>query len=163
MKSLIAALTLILLMCCPIALGMEPADIGVIESFFCSYRGESADAICSYEIRSYEIRRTDRGYLADISLLAGNRRIILSMTGEEVTALAEILGDLSAWDGFSEDNPNMLDGESFRLNIAYVDGVGVTARGSNAFPEGYFKVKSAIRDFFFNLMDQYGIDDYAYD
>ena len=102
MKSLIAALTLILLMCCPIALGMEPADIGVIESFFCSYRGESADAICSYEIR-----RTDRGYLADISLLAGNRRIILSMTGEEVTALAEILGDLSAWDGFSEDNPNM--------------------------------------------------------
>ena len=142
MKSLIAALTLILLMCCPIAPGMEPADIGVIESFFCSYRGESADAICSYEIR---------------------RRIILSMTGEEVTALAEILGDLSAWDGFSEDNPNMLDGESFRLNIAYVDGVGVTARGSNAFPEGYFKVKSAIRDFFFNLMDQYGIDDYAYD
>ena len=85
------------------------------------------------------------------------------MTGEEVTALAEILGDLSAWDGFSEDNPNMLDGESFRLNIAYVDGVSVTARGSNAFPEGYFKVKSAIRDFFFNLMDQYGIDDYAYD
>ena len=42
-------------------------------------------------------------------------------------------------------------------------GVGVTARGSNAFPEGYFKVKSAIRDFFFNLMDQYGIDDYAID
>ena len=41
--------------------------------------------------------------------------------------------------------------------------MGVTARGSNAFPEGYFKVKSAIRDFFFNLMDQYGIDDYAYD
>lgn len=158
MKSLIAALTLILLMCYPIALGMETADIGVIESFFFSYRGESADAICSYEIR-----RTDRGYLADISLLAGNRRIILSMTGEEVTALAEILGDLSAWDGFSEDNPNMLDGESFRLNIADVDGVGVTARGSNAFPEGYFKVKSAIRDFFFNLMDQYGIDDYACD
>ena len=116
MKSLIAALTLILLMCCLIALGMETADIGVIESFFFSYRGESADAICSYEIR-----RTDRGYLADISLLAGNRRIILSMTGEEVTALAEILGDLSAWDGFSEDNPNMLDGESFRLNIAYTE------------------------------------------
>ena len=52
---------------------------------------------------------------------------------------------------------------NIRLNIAYVDGVGVTARGSNAFPEGYFKVKSAIRDFFFNLMDQYGIDDYAID
>ena len=52
---------------------------------------------------------------------------------------------------------------NIRLNIAYVDGVGVTTRSSNAFPEGYFKVKSAIRDFFFNLMDQYGIDDYAYD
>ncbi|MGN0801549.1 MAG: hypothetical protein ACI4MF_03025 [Candidatus Faecivicinus sp.] len=159
MKSLIAAaLTLALLMCCPTALGGEAADIGAIESFCFSCSGESADAICSYEIR-----RTGRGYLADISLLTGNRRIILSMTGEEVTALAEILGDLSAWDGFFEDNPNMLDGESFRLNIAYADGSGVTAWGSNAFPEGYFKAKSAIRDFFFGLMDQYGIDEYACD
>lgn len=159
MKSLLAiALTLVLLMCCFPALGEKAADSKMIESFFYSHSGESSDAI-----RSYEIRKTDRGYLADIRLLVGYKRIILSMTEEEVTALAESLGDLSAWDGFSEDNPNMLDGESFHLDIAYTDGSSVAAWGSNAFPEGYYDIEQTIHAFFQRLMEQYGIDEYAYD
>ena len=159
MKSLLAAaLTLVLLMCCFPALGEKAEDSEMIESFFYSHSGESSDAI-----RSYEIRKTDRGYLVDISLLVGCKRIILSMTEEEVTALAESLGDLSAWDGFSEDNPNMLDGESFHLDIAYADGSTVAAWGSNSFPEGYYDIKLAIHAFFQELMEQCGIDEYAYE
>lgn len=159
MKSLLAiALTLVLLMCCFPALGEKAADSKMIESFFYSHSGESSDAI-----RSYEIRKTDRGYLADISLLVGRKRIILSMTEEEVTVLAENLGDLSAWDGFSEDNPNILDGENFHLDIAYADGSSVAAWGSNAFPEGYYDIEQTIHAFFQRLMEQYGIDEYAYD
>lgn len=123
-------------------------DTKMIESFFYSHSGESSDAI-----RSYEIRKTDRGYLADIRLLVGYKRIILSMTKEEVTALTESLGDLSAWDGFSEDNPNVLDGESFHLDIAYTDGSSVAAWGSNAFPEGYYDTEQTIHAFFQRLME----------
>lgn len=152
------ALILVLLICCFPALGEKAADVEMIESFFYSCSGESIDAI-----RSYEIRKTDRGYLADISLFAGRKRIILSMTEEEVTALAESLGDLYAWDGFSKDNPNMLDGESFHMSIAYADGSTVAAWGNNAFPEGYYDIKLAIHAFFQGLMEQYRIDEYAYE
>lgn len=155
MKHLIAAgLVLIMLMCCSAALGEESL---VIESFAYSYSGESIDAI-----RSYEIRMTARGYIADISMMAGNTRLILSMTEEEVAAFAGSLGDLSAWDGFSGDNPDMLDGESFHLDITYADGAGISAWGSNAFPEGYFNTKSAIDDFFCKLMEEYGIYEYFF-
>ncbi len=159
MKPLLAtSLTLVLLLCCFPSLGEKAADSKMIESFFYSHSGESSDAI-----RSYEIRKTDRGYLADISLLVGRKRIILSVTEEELTALAESLGDLSAWDGFSEDNPNILDGESFHLDIAYADGSSVAAWGSNAYPDAYYDIKLAIHAFFQGLMEQYGIDEYAYD
>lgn len=148
-------MSLLLLMGIFPALGEEAADVGRIKDFFCAYSGESVDAI-----RSYAIRRTDRGYLADMDLFAGQLRVILSMTEEEVDDFAAILGDLSAWDGFAGNQPGMLDGEGFRLHIAYADGTDIDARGDNAFPEGYFETKSAINDFFCGLMEQYGIDEY---
>lgn len=155
MKPLIVAgLVLIMLMCCSVATGEESATI---ESFLYSYSGESMDAI-----RSYEIRMTARGYIADISIMAENTRLILSMTEEDVAALAGSLGDLSAWDGFSVYNPDILDGESFHLDVAYTDGAGVSAWGSNAFPEGYFNIKSAVDDFFCMLMEQYEIYEYFF-
>ena len=46
--------------------------------------------------------------------------------------------DLEAWDGFHGSNPNVLDGESFSLELGYADGASVSASGENAFPEGYF-------------------------
>lgn len=130
-------------------------ESGRIEDFSCAYSGESVDAI-----RSYAIRRTDRGYLADIDLFAGQLRVILSMTEAEVDDFAASLGDLSAWDGFAGNQPGVLDGERFHLHIAYADGTGVDAWGDNAFPEGYFETKSAIDVFFCGLMEQYGIDEY---
>ena len=137
--------------------GVLPVGVegGRIEAFSCSYSGESVDAI-----RSYAIRRTERGYLADMDLFAGQMRVILSMTQDEVDDFAAILGDLSAWDGFHGSLSGVLDGERFDLHIAYADGTSVDAGGDNAFPEGYFETKSAIDAFFDGLMKQYGIDEY---
>lgn len=128
---------------------------GRIKAFSCVYSGESVDAI-----RSYAIRGTDRGYLADMSLFAGQMRVILSITEDEVDVFAAILGDLSAWDGFNGNHSGVLDGERFDLHIAYADGTGIDAWGDNAFPEGYLETKSAIDAFFHGLMEQYGIDEY---
>ena len=45
--------------------------------------------------------------------------------------------DVASWDGFSESDYNVLDGESFRLEIGLTDGTSVLARGDNAFPDNY--------------------------
>ena len=41
------------------------------------------------------------------------------------------------WDGFSDYDPNVLDGEGFTLNIVFADGSTVYASGENAFPPNY--------------------------
>ena len=45
--------------------------------------------------------------------------------------------DIASWDGFSESDYNVLDGENFRLEIGFTDGTHVLARGDNAFPDNY--------------------------
>ena len=47
--------------------------------------------------------------------------------------------DVSSWDGFSETNEFVLDGEGFWLDFTLTDGTAVHASGENAFPEHYFE------------------------
>lgn len=44
---------------------------------------------------------------------------------------------VEAWDGFHENDPNVLDGEGFTLSITFADGSTVYASGENAFPANY--------------------------
>ena len=44
---------------------------------------------------------------------------------------------VAGWDGFSESDPNVLDGEMFSLELVLADGSVLTAHGSNAWPDGY--------------------------
>ena len=57
---------------------------------------------------------------------------------EEMIAGYEI-GD---WNGFSEADRRMLDGEDFLLSIHFEDGKLISANGSNAFPKNYKEVKA---------------------
>lgn len=54
-------------------------------------------------------------------------------------ALEKIVSDygLASWDGFRGSDPDVLDGEGFRLEIAFSDGKTVYASGENCFPAGY--------------------------
>ena len=52
----------------------------------------------------------------------------------------------------------VLDGESFSLNVAFEDGSGIDAVGTNSFPDGYYEKKGAIQAFFEALMREYEID-----
>ena len=60
----------------------------------------------------------------DAALAAGLRQVV-----EEC--------GLEAWDGFHESDPDVLDGESFSMELGYADGSAVYASGQNAFPERY--------------------------
>ena len=52
----------------------------------------------------------------------------------------------ASWDGFSESDPNVLDGETFRFEAELEDGTMLHAYGSNAFPDGYRAMVKYLED-----------------
>ena len=104
--------------------------------------------------------RTENGWIADLSLLAGDREYAPEMTEEEVEALILLVQthELNRWNGFDKVDRLALDGTGFELKIGYEDGQKVYATGSNAFPEGYRAAHEAIVTFFGELMEKNGIE-----
>ena len=104
--------------------------------------------------------RTDAGWKAEVSLLAGDREHILDMTDEDVRRLEDIvqIHNLKAWAGFDKVDRHALDGTDFSLSIDFEDGKHLFAQGSNAFPKGYAEAHNDIRTYFGNLMEINGIE-----
>ena len=67
---------------------------------------------------------------------------------ESVETLMRIVDeyDLEQWDGFSESESFVLDGEGFWLEIQLTDGTSILARGDNAFPKNYFPAIGLIQE-----------------
>ena len=136
----LAALALCL---CPRFGGAAPhEDMPTVKTFAFSCSGTSADQMCSYQIGE-----TKRGRLATIELYLAYT-FVLPVTD----------ADLAAWDGYRQEDSAVLDGESFSLNVAFEDGSGIDAVGTNSFPDGYYEKKGAIQAFFEALMREYEID-----
>lgn len=85
--------------------------------------------------RTYEVFLLEDGYW-----LSRGDGAAQPLDTETVRALQQAAEeyDLRSWDGFSGSNPNVLDGESFRLGIEFSDGTAVEASGTNRFPPDYF-------------------------
>ena len=69
------------------------------------------------------------------------KRIIHERDGDdalyrEIAMMAEEQ-DLKSWDGFSESDPDVMDGYGFSLEAELADGTAISAYGSNAYPDGY--------------------------
>lgn len=148
----LAALALCL---CPRFAGAAPHEgMPTVKTFAFSCSGTSAD-----QMRSYQIGETKRGRLATIELYLAYT-FVLPVTDADLAAFSALLDewDLAAWDGFRQENSTVLDGESFSLNVAFEDGSGIDAVGTNSFPDGYYEKKGAIQAFFEALMREYEID-----
>lgn len=52
--------------------------------------------------------------------------------------------NLERWDGFSKDDPHVLDGYSFNMLVKYDDGRTLEASGYEKYPENYDKVHEEI-------------------
>jgi len=104
--------------------------------------------------------RTETGWQANLSLLAGEREYILEMTEAEAEDLAAIVRkhELNRWNGFDRVDRTALDGTDFDLKIHYEDGQTLSASGSNAFPKGYKEAHEEILDFFGELMERNGLE-----
>ena len=107
-----------------------------VSTFFLSRNGE-----IHYD--AYRITREQDGY--HVSVNDGEAQ---SMDRETADALMQIIDeyDVARWDGFSESEEHVLDGEGFWLEIALTDGTRITARGENAFPENYFPAISRMQE-----------------
>ena len=84
---------------------------------------------------SYDIA-TRRGRLT-LSVNGGAFAPIDDSVGEALLAVIDRYG-LVDWDGFDDYDPNVLDGEGFRIEFDLSDGTSVQATGDNAFPDHYF-------------------------
>ena len=91
--------------------------------------------------RSWEVFLLEDGYY--LSTHEGAARRLDAETVRKLEETVEAFGVLS-WDGFEGSNPNVLDGEDFRLEILFSDGMAVRASGNNAFPARYFEAAGAM-------------------
>ena len=137
-------LTALALCLCPRFAGAAPHEgMPTVKTFAFSCSGMSAD-----QMRSYQIGKTKRGCLATIELYLAYT-FVLPVTDADLAAFSALLdeSDLAAWDGFRQENSTVLDGESFSLNVAFEDGSGIDAVGTNSFPDGYYEKRALFKHF----------------
>ena len=72
---------------------------------------------------------------------------------EFLEQLSQILirNDVPSWDGFSESNDGVLDGDSFLLSYTTTDGQIVTAHGYMMWPDNYGTVRAQLEELFVGL------------
>ena len=117
---------------------------------------------CTAEDHVYELTRTDSGvHIANYT----KREFYSSKTNHfetdinmirELDAGMDVYNDLvqlaatydiASWDGFSGNNPDVLDGSSFNMSAVLADGSEIEASGTNKFPSGFRDFVSAIKDY----------------
>jgi len=128
----------------------------IMETFCYSNFGSS-----TYEIYSYEVTRNGGTgeWMVIYELHCGNETYELPADAELTRELQLLIEqhELRKWDGFSQTDSMVLDGSGFSLNIAFADGSGIAAHGSNSFPDGFSDAKSAIDELFISYLEKSGV------
>lgn len=109
------------------ALNVAMAPVRTISTFYLYRMIEGG-------VASFRIAMNVDGYR--VSIDEGEERPFSTGAVDELMNAIDTY-DVASWDGFSESDYNVLDGESFRLEIGLTDGTSVLARGDNAFPDNY--------------------------
>ena len=131
-KAIPAALCLLLILCVASA-GAEGARLTRFEMV------RSSDT----PSRHYDVFLLEDGYY--LSLYDGAAQPLDEGTAAELQRMIEAYGMVS-WDGFEGDNPYVLDGEMFFLDVSFEDGTSVHASGNNSFPDGWFEAAGTVEE-----------------
>lgn len=128
-----------------------------IVSFDYSHSGSS-----TFEIYSYAVAKDEASGKMTIQydLFCGFFTGALPADDEFLQKLSELNADydLRKWDGFNKSNSHVSDGTGFDLEVRFDDGTGISASGSNSFPEGYGDASRAIDDLFRGYLKKHGVD-----
>ena len=82
---------------------------------------------------------------------------IMEVSEEFVLSLEKILQDnkVGNWDGFHEIEKNVMDGDSFSINIQFKDGSSLSASGYMRYPDNYRVVRPQIETLFMKTWQEY--------
>lgn len=122
-------------------LAMRREEVDPVDRFELHYeRAEGSDEVIMAEPEGESFLR-----LSCHSERSGNKRSAersLDVTPRDITALF-VTGGVFSWDGFDEAEV-VEDGAAFRFTASLKSGKTITASGSNAFPDGFDDVRSAL-------------------
>lgn len=121
---------------------------------------------CSSLLEVFEVKKSDDGVLLTrsyLSMMNDETTLCREVTGdsEMLAAIQQLLGECEvlSWDGFSESDPDVLDGGGFDLEMILSDGKTVNAHGSNAYPKHYFD----LREYIYNILYYSIVDNMEYE
>ena len=116
----------------------------------------------TYDFYAYRVE-TDEGTgetMVTCEFMNGYETYSLPADEELMQRLMAIIDghSLRTWDGFKKSNSLVADGEGFGLQVRLTDGTGISASGSNRFPEGYGDAGNAIEELFLGFLKEHGIE-----
>lgn len=148
---------MIVLLVCMLLLGSCAAETMDVPFVYFSYdhRGTSTD-----EIYGYCLWAEEDGFTAELEYHVGRQVYTLPALEEDYQALMQIIieHDLLSWNGFSESDPLMMDGEGFGLYIILDNDIHIAASGSNCWPLGFDEAEQAIEKVFEEILVRNEID-----
>ena len=128
-------------------------NVDEFKSMTFSY-SNGGDIANSQEI--YEIEKRDDKYIATIKEKFKTEDEIIEIEVDKNTLynIFRIIDtyNVSSWDGFSEHDSNVLDGESFYFSL-YVGDDKVNASGYMSWPDNYGKVQTEFTELFHSLYE----------
>ncbi len=131
----------------------KKVEIKDIESFHLSYsKGYAANSYVRYGL-SYD--KSKNCYIATIKPYGIDEDDYLEIEVDKKFRdnIKDVLVEyhVEKWNGFNKNNPNVLDGDSFSLNVKIDEDESISASGYMMWPENYRNVVSAIDNLFMTI------------
>lgn len=130
------------------------------EKVYFSFLNISVQGTCA-ATAEYELKKTDIGMSA--AYYYGSWRFnddierndclsdLKDCDSKVYEKINDIINNVKAvkWNGKMLNNPNVLDGEVFDLEIRLTNGDSISCSGTNAYPAGYHDLYNAVTELFF--------------
>ena len=104
----------------------------------------------------YEINKKDGKYIATIKQYGKSDEEAqkVEVSENKVKELESILNKYNVikWNGFNQNDKNVLDGDSFSLSIHMEDDKDISASGYMKWPDNYKNVREELNSFFEDLL-----------
>ena len=100
----------------------------------------------------YDLKIKDDKYIAEIkpNNVPEENKITTEIKEEDIKKITELLKKyhVNKWNGFHKTDQNVLDGNSFSLNIYFKNGTSISASGYMIYPDNYREVCNELDNIF---------------
>lgn len=122
-----------------------------IKNFSFSY----SNGYAMYAYTNYELKYKNNTYTVSIKPngISDDEKYDVNIDSSFAKKVEDVLNKYNVvrWNGFNKSDQNVLDGDSFSMNIKYNDNDHVSANGYMMWPENYTNVKSELDNLFMEI------------